>query len=70
MTFGQSLGFEGDEFCHSDGERVVFWICDKIYGYTGLFCEKNVVSGSILGLLELLNHIFRTKRHADGFRMI
>ena len=40
MTFGQSSGFEGDEFCHSDGERVVFWVCDKICGYIGVFCEK------------------------------
>ena len=44
------------------GERVVFWICDKICGYTGLFCENNVVSRSIMGLLELLNHIFLHKK--------
>lgn len=63
MTFGQSLGFEGDEFCHSDGERVVFWVCDKICGYIGVFCEKNVVFRSIWGLLEVLSYIFLTKRH-------
>ena len=51
-------------------KELYFGYVIKYVATQGYFVKKNVVSESIMGLLELLNHIFLTKRHAKVLKII